>query len=89
MAARTTILVVDDEPLVRELIVETLSFGEYAVRAVDGAQEAFAACEVARPDVVLLDIGLAGDLDGFAVCRRIRALPDPPAVVFLSGLGGD
>ena len=72
-------LVVEDEPAIAELIRETLaSEGFDAVVALDG----MAALRRARdhdPDVVILDIGLAG-LDGLDVCRALRKESNAPIV---------
>src|SRR5262245_30380611 len=83
----TKILVVDDNHQNRELARATLEDeGHEVVLANDGA-EAIVAFEREHPDCVLLDVRMPG-LDGFAVCARIRALPegaDVP-VVFLTAL---
>jgi len=71
----TTILVVDDEPNLLELVQRYLAREGYAVlTALDGAT----ALDVARargPDVVVLDVMLPG-LDGIEVCRRLRRFSD-------------
>lgn len=81
------ILVVDDNFQNRELARATLEDeGHDVVLAIDGT-EALAAFEREHPDCVLLDVRMPG-LDGFAVCTRIRALPegrDVP-IVFLTAL---
>ncbi|MEU7884330.1 response regulator transcription factor [Microbispora bryophytorum] len=68
------LLVVDDEPVVRELLAATLRFAGYEVTsAATGSQ----ALEIARdtpPCLVLLDVMLP-DMDGFEVMRRLRKLP--------------
>lgn len=51
--------------------------------AADGA-EGIRCAETLHPSVVVLDV-LLPDLDGFAVAERLAALPDPPAVVLVSG----
>jgi len=69
-----TALVVDDDPVMRILLRETLeSIGIKVADAPDG-EACIAAFERARPDIVLLDVMMPG-LDGYAVCRRLRALP--------------
>lgn len=65
------ILVVDDDPNIRELIVETLSTDRYRpIEARDG-KEALILCERERPDLVVLDV-MMPDLDGLEVCLRLR-----------------
>ena len=84
-----TILVVEDEPMNRELIVEWLADAyNDIVTAADG-EEALAAVAEHDPDLVLLDIMLPG-MDGYEVCRRLRANPGTAAipVVMVTGLHG-
>ncbi|MBP7690757.1 MAG: response regulator, partial [Anaerolineales bacterium] len=70
----STLLIVDDDPVVREAIGVFLQDAGYRlVFAEDGAQ-ALRLAEAARPDVIVLDVMLPG-LDGFEVCRRLRASP--------------
>src|SRR5450432_2023897 len=80
-----TILVVDDNEANRLLAQGTLEDEGYrVVLATDGA-EGIAAFEREDPACVLLDVRMPG-IDGFAVCKRIRALPggtDTP-VIFLT-----
>ena len=71
---RRTVLVVDDEPEIRQLVQRALERHGYAVEtAVDGA-EAVAKAEALVPDLVLLDAMLPR-LHGFEACRRIKASP--------------
>jgi two-component system phosphate regulon response regulator PhoB len=68
----TTVLVVDDEPNIVELVRVTLEDDRVrVVTAADGA-EALDAVLTDRPDLVLLDVNLP-DLSGLEVCRRLRA----------------
>jgi DNA-binding response OmpR family regulator len=68
----TTVLVVDDEPSIVELVRVTLEDDRVrVVTAADGA-EALDAVLTDRPDLVLLDVNLP-DLSGLEVCRRLRA----------------
>jgi two-component system, OmpR family, phosphate regulon response regulator PhoB len=67
-----TILVVDDEPPILELVRYTLEDEQIRVlEAADGLQ-ALEAALAARPDLILLDVQMPG-LDGLEVCRRLRA----------------
>jgi CheY-like chemotaxis protein len=74
MAAGFRILVVDDEPVIRELVTALLEGGGVEVRAVADGAAAIAEARAFRPDLVLLDLVLPG-LDGLAVCRMIRSDP--------------
>jgi DNA-binding response OmpR family regulator len=67
-----TILVVDDEPPILELVRYTLEDEQIRVlEASDGAQ-ALETALAARPDLILLDVQMPR-LDGLEVCRRLRA----------------
>jgi len=80
------ILVVDDEPAVRAMIVRAITELGYRVREAGGGEEALRLIEEERPELVILDYVMP-DLDGAEVARRIAALdPDLP-VVFSTGHG--
>lgn len=66
------LLVVDDEPTLRELLSATLRFAGFEVTSVATGTEAIEAARTRQPDLVLLDVMLP-DLDGFEVARRLRA----------------
>src|SRR3982750_3669646 len=77
------LLVVDDEPSIRELLTASLRFAGFeVVPAADGA-EALKLAEQHRPDLVVLDIMLP-DLDGFTVTRKLRERGRDVPVVFLT-----
>ncbi len=67
----TTILVVDDEKLIRWSISTILGRAGYRVREAATGNEGLAAVESGTPNLVLLDITLP-DMDGFAVLKAIR-----------------
>ncbi|MCG2799998.1 MAG: response regulator transcription factor [Cellulomonas sp.] len=72
---RTSVLVVDDEPDIRRVVVAYLSQAGYETfEAADGTRALTLARE-RRPDVVVLDLALP-DLDGVEVCRRLRTFTD-------------
>lgn len=80
-----TILVVDDDPHIREVVCFALEqAGMKTLAAGDGAA-AIELAEAARPDLVVLDIGLP-EIDGLEVCRRLRRIGDQP-ILFLSSRG--
>jgi putative two-component system response regulator len=73
--ADPTVLVVDDEEDVRVVLGRLLDREGYGVAlAADGASALEAVAEH-TPDVVLLDVRMPGDIDGFDVCRRLRSDP--------------
>jgi two-component system, OmpR family, response regulator len=77
-----TILVVDDDPHIRDVVRFAVErAGHRVVEAVDGRQ-ALERFETSAPDLLVLDI-LMPELDGLEVCRRLRATSDVP-ILFLS-----
>lgn len=86
-----SVLIADDDPFVRKLIVTTLEdvAGFELVEAADGRE----AIEVAmrdRPELVFLDVDMP-ELDGFEACRRLRAEPHTAQamIVMLTAAAGD
>lgn len=69
-----TVLIVDDEPHIVELVRITLEDDRLDVVAATSGAEALELAAAVRPDVVLLDINLP-DLSGLEVCRRLRRDP--------------
>ena len=77
------ILVVDDEPAITDLLATALRYMGYRVSTANSGHGALAAAASAAPDLVVLDVMLP-DIDGFEVCRRLRAARDFVPVIFLS-----
>ena len=78
------VLIVDDEPNVRELMIDQLHFlGHPAIAAGTGA-EAVALAAQQRPALVLLDIDLP-DASGFTILARLKALEENQQVVMVTG----
>ena len=65
------VLVVDDEPNIRELVQVALKFHGCAVSTAANGTEALRQAETDRPDLIVLDVMLP-DMDGFEVCRRLQ-----------------
>jgi signal transduction histidine kinase/ActR/RegA family two-component response regulator len=86
--ARLRVLIVDDNVDAAESLATILRLQGNEVMSASDGHEALRIAESARPDVVILDIGLPG-LDGYEVARRIRAHPWGAAMllVALSGWG--
>jgi CheY-like chemotaxis protein len=80
------VLVVEDEPLVSDIVSEVLAEQGFAVRVVDNAGDALACLSSDSPvDVLFTDLNLNGTMDGDALAQRARELrPDLP-VVYTSG----
>jgi len=75
-----TVLVVDDERKIRDLVQAYLEHDGYAVLVADSGQRALEAVARARPDLVVLDLGLP-DLSGEEVTRSIRSGSDVPIII--------
>ncbi len=79
-----TILIVDDDPALREGLAETVAdLGHTPLPAASGS-EALARLQDSVISAVLLDLRMPGDLDGMSVLERICALPDRPPVTVLT-----
>ena len=78
-----TILVVDDEPAVRDALERALKAQHYLVTTAANGQQALDAMAEQRPDLVLLDV-LMPVMDGFETCRRLRELGDRIPVLMLT-----
>jgi CheY-like chemotaxis protein len=77
-----TILVVDDQQCVRELVAEELAGEGYIVEAVGDAEQAEKHVKAAEPDLVVLDLFL-GEPDGWEVLCRIKTdAPSVPVIIF-------
>jgi two-component system nitrogen regulation response regulator NtrX len=83
---RESILIVDDEAGVRAALAGILSDEGYAVEAVESGEDAVAALEGRRHDLLLLDVWLPR-MDGLATLERVRALDPEMPVVVISGHG--
>jgi two-component system OmpR family response regulator len=77
-----TVLVVDDDPHIRQLLVFALEKAGLSTREAEDGEAALAAVAREAPDLVVLDINMP-KLDGLDVCRRLRAQGDLP-ILFLS-----
>ena len=75
------ILVVDDEPRLVRLVREVLTAVGYDVLSAKDATEALEVLAVEEPDLVLLDIMLPGDTDGYLVCQRVREFSAVPIIM--------
>ena len=82
------VLVVDDDPGIRELISEFLGRHGFTVdTAADGADMNRALLE-GPADLIVLDVMMPGE-DGLQICRRLAAMPDAPAIIMLSAMGDE
>lgn len=82
------VLLVDDNPINLRILYKTLDASGYRLLVARNGASALEIAQVAKPSLVLLDV-MMPDLDGFEVCRRLKADPATAgiAVIFLSALG--
>jgi DNA-binding response OmpR family regulator len=86
LAVSKKILIVDDDPYIREIIMMILKLEGYNVAELDNGEAVVKTVHEIRPDVILLDIQL-GDIDGRDICRELKdhtATQDIP-VIIISG----
>lgn len=73
---KKVILVVEDQPEIRKLIAMTMEYGEFEVHESDNGTHALHMVRALRPHIVLLDVMMPGELDGYQVCERIKLNPE-------------
>jgi len=84
------IAIVEDDPAIRENYADVLRRQGYEVAAFADRTEALKAIRTRLPDLALIDIGLAGEIEGgFALCRELRALSSTLPIIFLTARDGD
>ena len=82
---RGRVLVVDDDPAIRELIASTLAEHGFLIRRACDARETIYLMQRETADVVLLDVHLP-DISGYQVCRRLRDdYGDAIGIILISG----
>ena len=79
------LLVVDDEPKIREVIKEYAEFNGYEVTEAEDGMSAIGLCKLNEYDLVILDI-MMPKLDGFSACKEIKKIQDVP-IIMLSARG--
>ena len=77
------VLIVDDEPNIRDLLATSLRFAGFSIHAVANGADAIAAAEKGEPDIILLDVMLP-DMNGFTVTKKIRSMGITAPVLFLT-----
>lgn len=76
----TTILVVDDEPAILDVVSYNLEKSHYRVLKARTGEEALALARERKPDLIILDLMLPG-VDGFEVCRTLRQEGEVPIIM--------
>jgi DNA-binding response OmpR family regulator len=77
----STVLVVDDEPLVRDVVTRYLERDGHRVVTAEDGDSARELIEREAPSLVLLDVMLPGKTDGLALCRWIRSSSELPVIL--------
>src|SRR5215472_5636726 len=81
-----SVLIVDDEPGIRQSLADVLQDEGYRVQSVESGEGCVEALKQARCDLVMLDVWLPG-LDGLQTLEKIQELERPPLVIMISGHG--
>ena len=69
------LLIVDDQSDIRKMLRLAMGYGKYQMFEAADGETALALAREHKPDVILLDVMMPGALDGYAVCRAIKADP--------------
>ncbi|MBA2420260.1 MAG: response regulator transcription factor [Thermoleophilaceae bacterium] len=77
------ILVVDDDRSLRDALRRALSLEGYEIDLAEGGQQALTRIAAAKPDAVVLDVGMPG-MDGLEMCRRLRSAGNRVPVLILT-----
>jgi CheY-like chemotaxis protein len=81
--AQSTILLVDDSSIIRKILTRLFTDAGYHAVSASSGEEALSLLDHTRPDAVLTDVLMEG-MDGYELCRRIRARPDLREVPILA-----
>lgn len=79
----TKVLVVDDEPNIRDLLSASLKFAGYQVQTAINGKQAIESAITWQPDIVVLDVMLP-DMNGFSITKKLRSMDVNTPVLFLT-----
>ena len=82
------VLVGDDQPEIRNLMVEILKKRGYQVSTASDGHDALTQFALARPDLVITDLTMLG-LNGYQLCRLIRGISSVPVLVMSAQMGAE
>lgn len=88
MGAGARILMVDDDPGIRDVVSDFLGKHGYRVETAADAPEMERVLRQGSVDLIVLDVMLPGE-DGLAICRRLTAAEGGPPIIMLSAMGED
>jgi len=84
------IAVIEDDPAIRENYADVLRRHGYEVATFPNRPDALKSIRIRLPDLALIDIGLADEIEGgFALCRELRAMSSTLPIIFLTARDGD
>lgn len=75
------VLIVDDEQAIRDALAIKLKSDQFEVVTCANGIDGLRAFHTTKPDIVILDIVMPGEMDGMTVCRRIREVADTPVMM--------
>ena len=83
------ILIVDDKKEVRELVEVTLNIGDYEISQAENGKAAVKIARSELPDLILLDVQMPGEMDGFEVCETLKNDPETAGItiIMLTAMG--
>jgi two-component system, OmpR family, response regulator len=81
--AKTRVLIVDDEPNIRDLLATSLRFQGFEIQTAANGAQAVAAVTESEPDIILLDVMLP-DMNGFSVTKKLRSSGIQAPILFLT-----
>src|SRR6516164_4278168 len=87
-AATARILMVDDDPGIRDVVSDFLGRHGYRVETAADGREMDEALDRGPVDLIVLDVMLPGE-DGLAICRRLAGIDSGPPIIMLSAMGED
>src|SRR6266851_271564 len=83
-----TVLIADDDPRLRALLIWTLEMGQFRVLAAVDGLDALQQAHEHHPDMFVLDVGMPG-MNGIEVCRQLRAEHVISPILILTGFGAE
>lgn len=77
---KRNIMLIEDESRIREIVADYCEQEQWTVHEAENGMQAMEMLETLKPDLVILDI-LMPEMDGWAVCKRIRTKSDVPIII--------